>query len=74
MEAYAFTEHLKQFHPADYKARGNKRMPSKCTQCGAFLPAWDWEEVDEEDDRHRYTRVVWFAECSKCGLMNTEDD
>jgi hypothetical protein len=42
-------------------------------ECGAFLPKdWDWEEVEEETDRHRYMRVVWFVQCVKCRRMHEE--
>jgi hypothetical protein len=42
--------------------------------CGAFLPkAWDWEEVEEEDDKHRYRRVVFYVQCVKCRRMHEEE-
>lgn len=51
------------------------RHRDRCIECGGFLPhAWEWEEVDEEDEYRRYRRIVWFVECSKCGTMNKEDD
>jgi threonine synthase len=45
----------------------------RCTCCGRFLPkSWSHETLDDEDDKRRYTRVIWYVLCI-CGTMNTED-
>jgi hypothetical protein len=43
-------------------------------ECGASLPlAWDWEEVEEEDENRRYLRVIWYVQCVKCRRMHEEE-
>jgi hypothetical protein len=43
-------------------------------ECGASLPlAWDWEEVEEEDENRRYLRVIWYVQCVKCRKMHEEE-
>lgn len=43
-------------------------LPTRCPYCHAFLKRdWEYEEVEDEDDRRRFTRLAFWTQCKACG-------